>query len=120
MLSRKTFLAGVLGSLVVLTVGCDSERADDDDGASATSSTDEDDVSDDDAPPHLDPPTDVRAPGPDREPHCGDGRIDADEDCDDGPDNGPDRECTRFCRLNDCELDEEGECLLAPGALGQN
>lgn len=78
MLSRKTFLTGVLGSLVVLTVGCDSERADDDDGAGTTSSTGEDEGDegdeddDDDAASgddeDADPTTDVRSPGPDDEP----------------------------------------------------
>jgi hypothetical protein len=115
--SRKTFLAGLLGSLVVLGAGCDSEPVDDHGGASETAVDDEDEVTNDDdggSPPHADPPDQLRTPGPVNEPHCGDGIVDADEDCDDGIDNGPDRECTRFCTLNDCDLDEEGDCLAAP------
>ena len=116
--SRKTFLAGALGSLVVLVLACDAEPSDDDDGASETSIDDADDdiASDDDdgGTPRLDPPANLKAPGDDTEPYCGDGKVDADEDCDDGPNNGPDRECNHFCRLNDCDLDEDGDCLATP------
>jgi hypothetical protein len=120
--SRKTFLARLLGSLVVLCAGCDSEHSDD--GTNATSIVDDDD-DDDDAEPTADdgepqptePPDDVKTPGGAAEPYCGDGDIDADEDCDDGPDNGRDRECTHNCRLNDCELDEVGLCLAATALL---
>ena len=120
--SRKTFLAGLLGSLVVLCAGCDSEPSDDDDGTNATSIEGDDDgpTADDGEPPPTDPPDDVKTPGGDAEPYCGDGNIDADEDCDDGPDNGRDRECTHLCRLNDCELDEVGLCLAATALLAQD
>jgi hypothetical protein len=53
------------------------------------------------------------APGPDADVPlhpCGNGVLDDGEECDDGPLNGPRRACTSLCRINECELDERGEC----------
>jgi hypothetical protein len=99
-----------------MALGCDSEPIDDPEGdAVEVDASDEEDDGDDDDDAPEDPTerfkTGDPASGDLPASPCGNGLVDAGEECDDGWANGPNQECTNACTFNNCELDEDGNCI---------